>query len=89
LEHAHSFRPGVHSALRYIKKTWRGVSWFLQFSVQKSDDMTLYQRQLMRILSERIEDKCFMDILKHMFKVGIACMTFLQTRRFLKEVFSP
>ncbi len=61
-EHAHSFRPGVHSALRYIKKTWRGVSWFLQFSIQKSEDMTLMQRQLMRVLSERIEDKCFMDI---------------------------
>ncbi len=28
----------------------------------------------MIVLSERIEDKCFMDILKHMFKVGIVCM---------------
>jgi retron-type reverse transcriptase len=73
-EHAHSFRPGVQSALRYIKKTLRGASWFLQFIIQKSDDMTLVQRQLMRVLSERIEDKCFMDILKHMFKVGIVCM---------------
>jgi hypothetical protein len=75
-EHAHGFRPGkgVHSALRSIKKTWRGVSWFLQFDVQKSDDMTLIQQRLMRVLSEKIEDKCFMDILKQMFKVGIVCV---------------
>ncbi|CAK9271073.1 unnamed protein product [Sphagnum jensenii] len=75
-EHAHGFRPGkgVHSALRSIKKTWRGVSWFLQFDIQKSDDTTLIQQRLMRVLSERIEDKCFMDLLKQMFKVGIVCV---------------
>jgi retron-type reverse transcriptase len=73
-EHAHSFRPGVQIALRYIKKTLRGASWFLQFVIQKSDGTTLIQRQLMRVLSERVEDKCFMDILKQMFKVGIVCM---------------
>ena len=69
---AHGFRPGtsVHSALKSIKYGWKGITWFLQFDVRKSDD-TLVQKRLMGVLAERIQDQRFLGTLTQMFEVGI------------------
>lgn len=69
-----SFSPHVHfckhTALESVKYGWRGTSWFMDFHVEKSYEDT-NQKRLKNILSEKIEDKRFLDTLFQMFNAGI------------------
>ncbi|KAG0566278.1 hypothetical protein KC19_7G051700 [Ceratodon purpureus] len=68
------FSPFVHSckhtALEQVKYGWRGNSWFMEFCVEKSYDET-NQKRLKNILSDKIEDKRFLDTLFQMFNAGV------------------
>ena len=57
---------GVHRALRDIRRTWNGVSWFLEFNIRKRDD-TISRRILVNILREDIQDQRFFNLIHKMF----------------------
>jgi retron-type reverse transcriptase len=52
---SHGFRPsrGCHSALEQIRMNWIGISWFLEFDVEKCFD-TIDRHRLISILKEAL-----------------------------------
>lgn len=72
LETSHGFRPfkGCHSALESIRMNWTGISWFLEFDVEKCYD-SINRKRLVSILKEDIEDQRFMDLISKLFNVGV------------------
>lgn len=72
LETSHGFRPskGCHSALESIRRNWTGISWFLEFDVEKCYD-SIDQKRLISILKEDIEDQRFMDLIFKLFNAGV------------------
>jgi group II intron reverse transcriptase/maturase len=71
LTHAHGFRPGksCHTALREIKGTFTSVNWFLEGDISKCFD-TFNHKLLVRLVSNRINDKGFIDLLHKALKAG-------------------
>lgn len=69
---SHGFRPsrGCHSALEQIKKNWSNTSWFLKFDVYKCYD-NIDRHRLTKILSEKIDDHRFIDLIHKLFNAGI------------------
>lgn len=59
-----------HTALEQVKYGWRGTSWFMEFCVEKSYDDT-NQKRLKNILSDKIQDRRFLDTLFQMFNAGV------------------
>jgi hypothetical protein len=71
LETSHGFRPskGCHSALEMIQLNWSGVSWFLNFDVEKCYT-NINQHRLVNILKEDVKDQRFLDLVTKMFNAG-------------------
>jgi retron-type reverse transcriptase len=69
---SHGFRKsrGCHSALEQIKKTWTGISWFLEFDMRKCFDK-IDKHRLVGILCEKIDDQRFIDLIYKLINAGI------------------
>lgn len=69
------FSPYVHSckhtALEQVKYGWRGTSWFMELSVEKQRYDETNHKRLKNILSEKVQDKRFLDTLFQMFNAGV------------------
>ena len=72
LDTSHGFRPsrGCHSALENIRLNWTGISWFLEFDVEKCYD-SIDRHRLVSILKEDIEDQRFFDLIFKLFNAGV------------------
>lgn len=72
LDTSHGFRPlrGCHSALEMIRLNWTGISWFLEFDIEKCYD-NINRHRLVSILNEDIEDQRFLDLINKLFNAGI------------------
>ena len=72
LDTSHGFRPsrGCHSALESIRMNWTGISWFLEFDVEKCND-TLDCHRLVTILKEKIDDQRFINLIFKLFNAGV------------------
>lgn len=72
LRTSHGFRPsrGCHSALEQIKRNWTNTSWFLEFDIYKCYD-SIDRHRLTKILSEKIDDQRFIDLICKLFDAGI------------------
>lgn len=72
LDTSHGFRPsrGCHSALEMIRMNWTGISWFLEFDVEKCYD-NIDRHRLVSILREDIEDQRFIDLIFKLFNAGL------------------
>jgi retron-type reverse transcriptase len=67
-ENAHKSR---HAALRYVRRWWRGMSWFFEVNVdEKSYDTTNHLTVLKHILAEKIQDQRFLDTITQVFDAG-------------------
>lgn len=69
--HAHGFRPGkgCHTALKEIKGTFSSVNWFIEGDISKCFD-TFDHKLLVQLVSKRIKDKGFIDLLHKALKAG-------------------
>ena len=72
LDTSHGFRPsrGCHSALESIGMNWTGISWFLEFEIEKCYDI-MDRHHLVSILKEKIDDQRFIDLIFKLFNAGI------------------
>jgi group II intron reverse transcriptase/maturase len=72
LDTSHGFRPyrGCHSALEMIRLNWTGISWFLEFDVEKCYD-NIDRHRFINILKEDIEDQRFLDLVHKLFNAGV------------------
>jgi retron-type reverse transcriptase len=72
LDTSHGFRPsrGCHSALESIRINWTGISWFLEFDVEKYYD-SIDRHRLVSILKEDIDDQRFIDLVFKLFNAGV------------------
>jgi len=72
LDTSHGFRPsrGCHSALEQIRMNWSGISWFLEFDVDKCFD-NIDRHRLVNILKEDISDQRFIDLIFKLFNAGV------------------
>jgi len=71
LTHAHGFRPGkgCHTALKEVKGTFSSVNWIIEGDISKCFD-TFDHKLLVHLISQRITDKGFIDLLHKALKAG-------------------
>jgi group II intron reverse transcriptase/maturase len=70
-DQSHGFRKGrgCHTALREIRNTWVGTTWFIEGDI--SDCFGSLDHEIMaRILAEKIHDQRFLRLIRHMLKAG-------------------
>ena len=69
--HSHGFRPGkgCHTALKEVKNTYTGISWFIEGAISKCFDY-LDHKLLIKAVSQRIADKGFLDLMYKALKAG-------------------
>jgi group II intron reverse transcriptase/maturase len=70
-DRSHGFRNGrgCHTALREIRETWTGTTWFVEGDI--SDCYGSFDHEiLLGILAERIHDQRFLRLIRHMLKAG-------------------
>lgn len=68
---SHGFRKGrgCHTALREIRETWTGTTWFIEGDI--SDCFGSLDHEIMlRILAEKISDQRFLRLIRNMLKAG-------------------
>src|SRR5580658_3530422 len=68
---SHGFRKGrgCHTALREIRNTWIGTTWFIEGDI--SDCFGTLDHEIMAgILAEKIHDQRFLRLIRHMLKAG-------------------
>jgi group II intron reverse transcriptase/maturase len=70
-DRSHGFRPGrgCHTALSEIVHEWKGVHWFIEGDISDCFG-SLSHDVLLNILSERIQDKRFLRLIRHMLQAG-------------------
>jgi group II intron reverse transcriptase/maturase len=68
---SHGFRKGrgCHTALRKIRDSWTGTSWFIEGDISGCFG-SLDHDILLGILAERIQDKRFLRLIRNMLKAG-------------------
>jgi group II intron reverse transcriptase/maturase len=68
---SHGFRPGrgCHTALREIKRTWVGTTWFVEGDLAQCFDR-LDHSILLSILGEKIHDGRFLRLVKGLLEAG-------------------
>lgn len=68
---SHGFRPGrgCHTALQQIAQKHRDVSWFIEGDIKGCFD-NIDHEILLEIVEEKIKDKRFTRLLKHLLKAG-------------------
>lgn len=62
-----------HMALKVIKSTWKGTTWFLHYKALIPFGKVQHAN-LLRILSVRIKDDEFLYLLQRMFKTNVVSM---------------
>lgn len=70
-DRSHGFRKrrGCHTALREIRETWTGTTWFIEGDI--SDCFGSFDHEiLLGILAEKIHDQRFLRLIRHMLKAG-------------------
>ena len=70
-DQSHGFRKGrgCHTALREIRNTWIGTTWFIEGDI--SDCFGSLDHEIMvGILAEKIHDQRFLRLIRHMLKAG-------------------
>ena len=70
-DRSHGFRKGrgCHTALREIRETWTGTTWFVEGDI--SDCYGSFDHEiLLGILAEKIHDQRFLRLIRHMLKAG-------------------
>jgi group II intron reverse transcriptase/maturase len=70
-DQSHGFRKGrgCHTALREIRNTWVGTTWFIKGDI--SDCFGSLDHEIMAgILAEKIHDQRFLRLIRHMLKAG-------------------
>lgn len=70
-EYSHGFRPNksCHTALRSLKQKFVMAKWFIEGDISKCFD-AIDHNKLMEILSLRIKDKRFLDLIRKALKAG-------------------
>ncbi len=68
---SHGFRRkfGCHTALREIRETWTGTTWFIEGDISDCFG-SLDHEILLGILAEKIHDQRFLRLIRHMLKAG-------------------
>jgi RNA-directed DNA polymerase len=68
---SHGFRPkrSTHTALSDIQHKWTGVKWFVNVDITGFYDNIDHQ-VLLNLLSEKIDDKRFINLIRLMLKAG-------------------
>ncbi len=68
---SHGFRPNrsCHTALQQVQKVWTGIKWFCEFDI-KSFFNSMDHGILVGLLEKKIDDKCFIRLIKGMLKAG-------------------
>ncbi len=68
---SHGFRPnrGCHTALKYIRNTWTGAKWFIEGDIKGCFD-NLDHNLILTILSQDIQDDCFLKLMRQMLRAG-------------------
>ncbi len=68
---SHGFRKGrgCHTALRDIRETWTGTVWFIEGDISGCFG-SLDHETLLGILAEKIHDRRFLRLIRHMLKAG-------------------
>ena len=70
-DRSHGFRKGrgCHTALREIRETWTGTTWFVEGDI--SDCYGSFDHEiLLGLLAEKIHDQRFLRFIRHMLKAG-------------------
>jgi group II intron reverse transcriptase/maturase len=70
-DRSHGFRKGrgCHTALREIRNTWVGTTWFIEGDI--SDCFGSLDHEIMvKVLAEKIHDQRFLRLVRHMLKAG-------------------
>ena len=67
----HGFRPGrgCHTALQEVADQWRGVHWFIDQAIKGCFD-NVDHTTLLNILSEKLHDKRFLRLIRHLLEAG-------------------
>ncbi|EQD70921.1 group II intron-encoded protein LtrA, partial [mine drainage metagenome] len=70
-DRSHGFRPGrgCHTALREIANTWTGTTWFIECDLADCFG-SLDHEVMIRILSEKIHDGRFLQLIANMLSAG-------------------
>jgi retron-type reverse transcriptase len=70
-ECSHSFRPnlGCHTALWEIKRTWKGVNWFIEGDIKGCFE-NIDHEVTIGILRRPIKDEAFLTLIRDMVKAG-------------------
>jgi group II intron reverse transcriptase/maturase len=70
-KNSHGFRPdkSCHTALKQIKREWTGVKWVIEGDIKGFFDNIDHVRML-QILSEKIEDGRFIELIRRMLTAG-------------------
>jgi len=70
-ENSHGFRPerGCHTALKEIYHRWTGTVWFIEGDISQCFDK-LDHELLLKILSERIHDGRFINLMRELLEAG-------------------
>jgi len=71
LDSSHGFRPerGCHTALTYIKRKFRGTTWFIEGDIRGCFDNISHDR-LMSILAEDIHDGRLLNLIRMCLEAG-------------------
>jgi group II intron reverse transcriptase/maturase len=70
-DRSHGFRKGrgCHTALREIRDTWTGVTWFIEGDISDCFG-SLDHEILLGILAEKIHDQRFLRLIRNMLRAG-------------------
>ena len=70
-DRSHGFRKGrgCHTALREIRDTWTGATWFIEGDISDCFG-SLDQGILLGILAEKIHDQRFLRLIRNMLRAG-------------------
>jgi group II intron reverse transcriptase/maturase len=70
-DRSHGFRKGrgCHTALRDIRETWTGTTWFIEGDISDCFG-SLDHEILLGILAEKIHDQRFLRLIRNMMKAG-------------------
>jgi retron-type reverse transcriptase len=70
-DHGHGFRPGrgCHTALTEMRRTWKGLVWFIEGDLAPCFD-SLDHGVLRSILREKIQDHRFVRIIEQLLRAG-------------------
>jgi len=71
VESSHGFRPGrgCHTALSAVQCGWTGTKWFIEGDIKGCYD-NIDHEVLLRILSERIHDNRFLELIRRLLQAG-------------------